>query len=176
MLVWEPVIPQLLAWHQLTPMIAVIFRGNAEKGYKIWKDFQSLPIISVAPIRRPKLDESGKDYSFAQERELMMEKMRTVLRIAATSQHSDLCMGAFGVGPGFRNPVGQVASMWRHILFSEAEFQGAFSNIVFAIESPGGVSPKSGLTDFEVFSREFSPGNIVKTSWRTSSSSSPSGD
>ena len=150
----------------------MIFRSGADRAYKVWKDFQSLPVISVAPIRRPKLDESGKEYSFDQERELMMEKMRTVLRIAAASQHSNLCMGAFGVGPGFRNPVAQVASMWRDILFSEKEFQGVFNNIVFAIESSGGASPGSGLTDFDIFQREFDPGNIVKTSWRKSPSSS----
>lgn len=144
----------------------MIFRSGADKGYKIWKDFKSLPIISVAPVRRPKLDESGTEYSFEQERELMKEKMRTVLRIAAKSQHSQLCMGAFGVGPGFRNPVTQVATMWRDILFSETEFQGAFSNIVFAIESSGGSSPKNQMTDLEVFRAEFDPANIVKTSWR----------
>ena len=153
----------------------MIFRSGADKGYKVWKDFQSLPIISVSPIRRPKLDESGNEYSFEQEKELMMEKMRTVLRIAATSQHVDLCIGAFGVGPGFRNPVAQVASMWRDILFSEREFQGVFANIVFAIESSGGASPKSGLSDFEIFQREFHPDNIVKTSWRTSSKSPSAG-
>ena len=81
----------------------------------------------------------------------MKEKMRTVLRIAAVSQHPDLCMGAFGVGPGFRNPVAQVASMWRDILFSEEEFQGAFANIVFAIESSPSCSPKGSSTDLEVF-------------------------
>ena len=104
----------------------------------------------------------------------MKEKMRTVLRIAAISQHSDLCMGAFGVGPGFRNPVAQVASMWRDILFSEPEFQGVFANIVFAIESSGSASTEGGLTDFAIFEKEFDPGNIVKTSWRTSPNSSTS--
>lgn len=105
----------------------------------------------------------------------MKEKMRTVLRIAAISQHSNLCIGAFGVGPGFRNPVAQVASMWRDILFSEKEFQGVFANIVFAIESSGGASPTTGHTDFDVFQKEFDPSNIVKTAWRTFSSASNGG-
>ena len=120
----------------------------------------------MAPIRRPKLDESGMDYSFDQERDLMKEKMRTVLRIAAARHHYDLCMGAFGVGPGFRNPAPQVAFMWREILFSESEFQGVFSNVVFAIESATSGTSKDGLTDHEIFKREFDPSNIVKTSYR----------
>ena len=96
----------------------------------------------------------------------MKEKMRTVLRIAAASQHPDLCMGAFGAGPGFRNPVAQVASMWRDILFSEEEFQGVFANIVFAIESSAGSSPKGSSNDLEIFEKEFHPSNIVKTAYR----------
>lgn len=104
-----------------------------------------------------------------------MEKMRTILRIAANSQHSDLCMGAFGVGPGFRNPSAQVASMWRDILFTEDEFQGVFGNIVFAIEGSGSASPKGGLTDYEIFQDEFHPDNIVRTTWRTSPNSSTNG-
>ena len=78
-----------------------------------------LPVISVAPVRRPKLDESGTKYSFSQEKELMREKMRTVLRLASYCGHTSICIGAFGVGPIFRNPVGEVARMWRKLLFEE---------------------------------------------------------
>ena len=145
---------------------AVVFRSGPEKGYNVWSDFKSLPIISVAPIRRPKLDEAGTEYSFDQERELMKEKMRTVLRIAAAAQHPDVCMGAFGAGPGFRNPVAQIAAMWKDILFSEPEFEGAFANIVFAIQSSGGSSPTGGPAELEVFEKEFHPSNIVKTTFR----------
>lgn len=144
----------------------MVFRSGPDKGYQIWKEFKALPIISVAPIRRPKLDESGVDYSFSQERELMKEKMRTVLRIAAARQHVDLCIGAFGVGFGFRNPAKQVACMWRELLFGEQEFQGAFSNIVFALESTACGSSKGTMSDFEIFRKEFDPSNTHKTSYR----------
>ena len=145
----------------------MVFRANAEKGYSVWKEFRSLPVISVAPIRRPKLDDSGLRYSFEQERELMKDKMRAILRIAIARQHQDLCMGAFGVGYGFKNPPGQVAKMWRELLFSEKEFQGHFSNVVFAIESTAAASPsKSLLTDIEIFKEEFDPSNIIQTSYR----------
>lgn len=142
-------------------MHAVVFRSRAENGYTIWKEFKPLPIISVAPIRRPKLDDTGSNYSFDQEKELMKEKMRMVLRIAAIQQHRDLCMGAFGVGPGFRNPVTQVASMWRELLFSEEEFKGLFTNVVFAIECTTNTNSKGGLSDHDVFKREFDPSIVV---------------
>lgn len=96
----------------------------------------------------------------------MKEKMRAVLRIAAAHNHRDLCMGAFGVGPGFRNPVTQVATMWRELLFSEEEFKGTFRNVVFAIESSTAAATtptttKGGLSDYEVFKREFDPSIVV---------------
>ena len=138
-----------------------MFRSRAEAGYSVWKSFKSIPVISVAPIRRPKLDDTGSNYSFEQEKELMKEKMRMVLRIAAAQNHSDLCMGAFGVGPGFRNPVRQVAAMWRDILFSEDEFKNAFSNIVFAIENTSNGSAKGGPSDHDIFKREFDPSIVV---------------
>ncbi|KAI4164201.1 MAG: hypothetical protein LQ342_002165 [Letrouitia transgressa] len=154
--------------HYPIPTTGGLYSPQVDDGYVAWKNFKILPVISVAPIRRPKLDETGADYSFDQERDLMKEKMRNVLRIAAAHRHSDLCMGAFGVGPGFRNPAFQVASMWRDLLFSEREFQGAFTNVVFAVESAAGSTSKDGHTDYEIFKRMFDPSNIVKTSFRQS--------
>lgn len=87
--------------------------------------------------------------------------MRMVLRIAARHGHSDMCMGAFGVGPGFRNPVRQVAAMWRDLLFGEEEFKNAFNNIVFAIENTMTGISKGAFSDHEIFKREFDPSIVV---------------
>ncbi|KAL8649466.1 MAG: hypothetical protein Q9226_005569 [Calogaya cf. arnoldii] len=144
----------------------VIFRSGADDGYVPWSRFKSLPVISICPIKRPKLLESGTEYSFAEERNIMKEKMRSILRIAAIHNHVDLCMGAFGVGPGFRNPPALIASMWRNVLFEEPEFHGVFSNVVFAIETGAESSSQDGPTDHDIFKKEFDPSNIVKTSYR----------
>ncbi|MCJ1310003.1 hypothetical protein MMC25_003664 [Agyrium rufum] len=140
-----------------------IFRSGPELGYAVWQKPKWLPVISVAPVRRPKLDESGRDYSFAEEKELMKDKMRVVLRIAARWQHRDLCIGSFGAGSHFRNPVKQVADMWRDLLFVEKEFQGLFSNVVFAIEDSQEPTSSVGPTDFEVFQKAFDPTIVFKT-------------
>ncbi|KAI9772062.1 MAG: hypothetical protein M1840_001350 [Geoglossum simile] len=143
----------------------VVFRDGPDR-YQVWKEFKSLPVISVAPVRRPKLDESGTRYSFDQEKELMKEKIRTVLRIAAANHHRELCVGAFGVGPGFRNPVTEITAMWQDVLFSEGEFSGAFSNIVFAVESSQTGNAKGGVTDYEVFRTQFSPTILFQSTYR----------
>ena len=144
----------------------VVFRSGADKGYNVWPEFAWLPVISVAPVRRPKLDGTGADYSFEAEKEYMKEKIRVVLRVAAAWNHRDLCVGTFGAGPGFRNPIRQLASMWKGILYSEEEFQGAFSNICFAIERNIASGATGESTDYEVFKEEFDPSNVCKTTYR----------
>jgi uncharacterized protein (TIGR02452 family) len=95
----------------------------------------------------------------------MKDKIRAVLRIAAHNQFKELCLGAFGVGYQFRNPVVEVASMWKEILFTELEFQGVFKNIVFAIESSQTGNAKGGLSDYDVFKAEFDPSNVFHTAY-----------
>ncbi|OBT54728.1 hypothetical protein VE04_03974 [Pseudogymnoascus sp. 24MN13] len=118
----------------------VIFRSGPDR-YQLWQKFKTLPVISVPPVRRPKLDPTGLKYSFEQEKELMREKMRTVLRMAVWWGYSDLALGAFGCGPVFRNPTREVATMWRDLLYFDAEFRGHFSNVVFAFDPLDGTNP-----------------------------------
>ncbi|KAI9850405.1 MAG: hypothetical protein M1838_005738 [Thelocarpon superellum] len=140
----------------------VVFRSGPEY-YEVWSEFKPIPVISVSPVRRPKLDASGDRYAFEQEKELMQEKIRTILRLAARHRHKDLCLGAFGVGPHFRNPVGQVAIMWREVLFDEPEFSGVFANVVFGIEKGQVSGSNDSPTDFDVFKHEFNPSRILRT-------------
>lgn len=128
----------------------------------MWSEFKSVPVISVAPIRRPKLDEGGKHYSFSQEQDLMLEKMRAVLRMAAMFGHTDIVMGAFGVGHVFRNPPREVARMWRALLFHDPEFCGVFSNVVFAVQKGQPGNGKSGVHEHDVFLEEFDPSKVYE--------------
>ncbi|KAF2096529.1 hypothetical protein NA57DRAFT_58438 [Rhizodiscina lignyota] len=146
----------------------VIFRDGPDH-YQAWNqtDWKSLPVISVAPVRRPKLDESGKRYSFSQERELMLEKMRTVLRITAMYEHASVVLGAFGVGHIFRNPPREVARMWKQLLFHEEEFSGVFANVVFAIQTNQPGNGRAGSTEYEVFQEEFDPSKIFESKYVT---------
>jgi len=140
----------------------VVYRSGHEKDYALWrdKDWTAVSVVSVACVRRPKVDESGMKYSFIEERELQREKMKTVLRIAARMGHVNLVLGGFGSCPpgtgdgnspspggtggagssgagsgngGYRNPIRDVCRLWRDLLFEDPEFEGYFSNVVFAI-------------------------------------------
>lgn len=91
----------------------------------------------------------------------MCEKMRAVLRIASYCGHRNLVLGAFGLGPIFRNPATEVARMWRKLLFEDDEFYGVFQDIVFAIDSTMVGPPGKGCaSDLDIFRREFDPSSI----------------
>lgn len=132
--------------------------------YATFQEIEKLPVISVAPVRGPRLNEAGSSYSFEQEKELMKEKMRTVLRIAAYCEHKNLVIGAFGLGPIFRNPAREVAKMWRTLLYEEEEFRGVFTDVVFAIDSNMvGPAAKTGVSDVDIFREELDPSTIFPT-------------
>lgn len=129
-----------------------------------FQEIEKLPVISVAPVRGPRLDETGSSYSFEQEKELMKDKMRTVLRIAAYCGHRSLVIGAFGLGPIFRNPGREVAKMWRKLLYDDEEFRGVFTDVVFAIDSNMvGPPAKAGVSDVDIFREELDPSTIFPT-------------
>lgn len=128
-----------------------------------------IPVISVPPVRRPKTDASGKKYSFDAEKDMMRDKIRTALRVAIHYRHTDICLGAYGCGPIFRNPTKEVAKMFRDALFYEDEFRGQFDNVVFAFETnpPGSPSSSSSSStnarkDIDVFKEVFDPIKIHK--------------
>jgi hypothetical protein len=140
-----------------------------------------LPIISVCPVKRPKLDSSGKKYSFKQEKELMRDKICTALRIAVYYGYPNLCIGSFGLGPGFRNPPEEVATMWKDAFLKDSEFVGHFHDVVFAFEpecatsssgssktsasksaskSSSSKSASSSSRDIDIFRDVFNPSKI----------------
>jgi len=146
----------------------VIFRDGEKGSYRPYEQYQDIPVISVAPIRGPRLDVSGSDYSFPEERELMESKMKAILRTAAWASIPRLCIAAFGIGPVFKNPARVTALMWKQLLFHDQEFYGAFEDIVFAIDTSSSSSSKTTQADLDAYRDVFHPSNVLPTQYRTS--------
>jgi len=110
-----------------------------------------LPVVScinIAALRRPAL--ANKNYARDQDSDWMRKKMRVTLRLAARKGHSRLVLGAFGCG-AFRNPVEEVAAMWKQVLGEDEFSHGWWEEIVFAVlwkDVPG----QKG--NFEIFREE----------------------
>ena len=113
-----------------------------------------LSFISVAAIRGPAITKTlaGEErYKHAGDRDLMKEKIRVVLRIAAATRHRRLVLGALGCG-AFGNPRVEVARCWREV-FEEQEFRGGWwETVVFAVMEEGGKWDGDG--NFGVFWRD----------------------
>lgn len=94
-----------------------------------------ISVISVAAICQPptvKNTNGQQRYASSADAALMQEKMKVILRIAATNGHRQLVLGALGCG-AFGNPKEEVAGMWKAVL-SEPEFAGGWwQDIVFAV-------------------------------------------
>ena len=85
--------------------------------------------------------------------EIMRNKIRTIYRIAASTGHDSIVLGAFGCG-AFRLPCATVASIFKEVL-QEEEFNGQFKAIRFAILDKDGPNGK-----FAPFYEMFNPNSV----------------
>lgn len=137
----------------------VVIRKSLNDGHKLLDltkpdELPIVSVISIAAICQPELMTEGSlpKYRDVKDRDLMKEKMRIILRIAAFNGHRRLVLGAFGCG-AFLNPRDEVADCWAEIL-SESEFQGGWwESIVFGVMDDLGEG-KHGDGNFGVFYRK----------------------
>ena len=123
-----------------SPRVLVI-RESMKDGHGLMdmtepKNLPVISVISVAAVCQPrtKTDHRGgrQRYASGADARLMEEKMRVILRTAASNGHRQIVLGAFGCG-AFGNPKEEVAGMWKSVL-SEPEFAGGWwQDIQFAV-------------------------------------------
>lgn len=122
----------------------LIIRESMKDGHdlldcRVPQDLKVISVVSVAAIDRPLLarDPTGAEtYRRQNDRHLMEEKIRIILRIAIRNQHRQIVLGAFGCG-AFANPNQEVANMFRSVL-TEPEFSGGWwKDVVFAVLDMG---------------------------------------
>jgi uncharacterized protein (TIGR02452 family) len=113
----------------------VVCRGPHDRYQKLptWYD---LPVVSVPPTRWPKLKENGTKYSFAQERDMIRDKIRGALRICLYNGYQSVVIGDFGLGNGHRNPPREMAEIWRDVFLFDPVLRGQFHYVVFAFDDP----------------------------------------
>ncbi|KAF2466847.1 uncharacterized protein BDR25DRAFT_306041 [Lindgomyces ingoldianus] len=141
-----------------SPLVLLIREAMSRGHGLIWPDTpaQNLPVtavITMAALRRPELTRDGT-YRYAQDKDMMKNKIRVILRVAVHQGHSKLVLGALGCG-AFGNPPREVAQCFLEV-FQEHEFQGGWwEDVVFAIldnarKEQGG---KDGVGNFGFFYR-----------------------
>ncbi|KAK0747272.1 hypothetical protein B0T21DRAFT_279761 [Apiosordaria backusii] len=120
----------------LSPSV-VVFRGAHDKYEELpMEQWQPLPVVSVRPTRWPRLTQNGTKYSFAEEREMVKEKMRGALRICASNNYSIVVIGNFGLGNNYRNPPQELAELWREVCLYDPDLRGRIRCVSFVFEDP----------------------------------------
>ncbi|KAM7196554.1 DUF2263 domain containing protein [Rhypophila sp. PSN 637] len=91
---------------------------------------------SPPPLGGPGLPPNKQMFKHNRERNLTKDKMRLVLRKAASKGHTSIVLGALGCG-AFGNPPEDVANCWLEVL-REDEFSGNWwEEVVFAVLDSG---------------------------------------
>ena len=108
-----------------------VFRGLEEDGYPYLKEPFITNFVAVAALNRRAVN--GDHYVDPSERQKMVNKIRTILGIAAKNNHKVLILGAFGCG-AFHNPALEVARIFKEELESET-FKNRFEKVIFSIKS-----------------------------------------
>jgi uncharacterized protein (TIGR02452 family) len=133
----------------------VVFKSSEAENYLLYKTPQTISMVAVAAIRRPKLitTESGFKYS-DQDRQVMVNKVQIILNAAAKFNHDCVILSAFGCG-AFKNPPEEVAGIFKQVLDSPLFF-GVFSRVVFAIfNDHNSFHQYSPMGNAEPFARAF---------------------
>jgi len=110
------------------------------------EEVESLPTFGVLTVAAQNVVFEGRF-----EEDLLYEKVRTILHMAAVNGHDTLVLGAFGCGY-FRNPTHVVAEAFRQLLFGE--FAAAFSRVIFAIPDRHGRNLSEFTSRFPLISVE----------------------
>ncbi|KAK4231994.1 hypothetical protein QBC38DRAFT_179389 [Podospora fimiseda] len=158
----------------LSPNV-VVFRGPHDKYEKLPEEqWQCLPVISVPPPRWPKLTSGGTKYSFADERELVKDKLRVALSIVAYAQYDSVVIGDFGLGNGYRNPPKELAELWREVLLYDPNLRGRFNHVMFVFEDPYQCTEQLILDDIAKKAKSGSGSSSSRSKSKSSSSGSSS--
>ncbi len=166
----------------VTPLLAptinrcpVVFRGPHDKYEKLpEQQWRALPVVSVPPPRWPKLTQNGTKYSFADEREMVKEKLRGALRICAYNNYSTVVIGDFGLGNGYRNPPQELAELWREVCLYDPDLRGRIRCVAFVFEDAAQSTTQLIQDDIAKKSKGSSSGSSSRSKSKGSSSSSSS--
>ncbi|KAI0532713.1 hypothetical protein GGR58DRAFT_153359 [Xylaria digitata] len=115
--------PDVLVFRSVSPLLSAPLSdtrtekggmgGEDEKDLLPKKDRWFIDVASAAMLRLP--DTEDGRYTSATDRELVVRKMRAVLRVFAARGCSRIVLGAWGCG-AYGNPISEIAEAWRRAL------------------------------------------------------------
>lgn len=143
----------------------LVFRRWDDAATEIAKaDRFFVDVVSAGMLRFPDLDGDdgeAKTYAEQKDRELVVMKMRAVMRMCRTKGAEKVVLGAWGCG-AYGNPVGEVAAAWSKVLLGR---KGKGKGQAGATESWNGLEVVFAIKDAKMaqrFATAFGPGIDVE--------------
>lgn len=158
-----------------TPDVLVFRQWDSEATELPKKDWFFVDVVSAAMLRFPDL-EAGEEGGYAEQkdRELVVGKMRAVMRILRSKGAEKVVLGAWGCG-GYGNPVGEIAGAWRRVLLGR---KGKGGDGMTGGESWDGLEVVFAVKDAKMaasFAESFGPGIEVEEADSSDEESEPAG-
>ncbi|KAL0263646.1 hypothetical protein SLS55_002627 [Diplodia seriata] len=98
----------------------LVFRTSDDEAAELDKKERFfIDVVSAGMLRFPDVEgEEGEEkmYANGKERDLVVQKMKAVMRILKAKGADKVVLGAWGCG-AYGNPVGEVARAWKKVLF-----------------------------------------------------------
>ncbi|KAK8122965.1 hypothetical protein PG984_011635 [Apiospora sp. TS-2023a] len=130
----------------------LVFRDDAGDDLEK-KDRWFVDCVSAGMLRFPDIsvnEDTGRgSYILGKDKELVLDKMRSVMRIFQAKNIKKVVLGAWGCG-AYGNPVGDIAAAWKRVLLgntnikqargknkSKGETWHGIETVAFAIKDPG---------------------------------------
>jgi uncharacterized protein (TIGR02452 family) len=101
-----------------TPDVLVFRRWDEAAAELPKADRFFVDVVSAAMLRFPDLEDGDGDekvYAEQKDREMVVRKMRAVLRMLRSKGAQKVVLGAWGCG-AYGNPVGEIAAAWSRVL------------------------------------------------------------
>jgi uncharacterized protein (TIGR02452 family) len=157
--------------------------GELPKAERFYVD-----VVSSGMLRFPDLEDVGaagegggegeeRRYAEQKDRELVLRKMRAVLRMVRGKGVDRVVLGAWGCG-AYGNPVGEVAAAWRRVLLGKGKGRGG-TGLGAGSESWEGLEVVFAIKDVKLaerFAAAFGEGIEVEEVQSGEAQSSESGD
>ncbi|KAH7047473.1 hypothetical protein B0J12DRAFT_123679 [Macrophomina phaseolina] len=148
-----------------TPDVLVFRTWDDEASDLDKKDRFFIDVISAGMLRFPDVEGGeGEEtkYANAKDRELVLRKMRAVMRILRLKGINKVVLGAWGCG-AYGNPIGEIARAWRAVLFGTESKKKAKSGCRNLSEGEGwdGLEIVFSIKDLRMaraFATAFGPG------------------
>lgn len=130
-----------------------MFKGPHDRyEHRPQSEWRELPVVSVVPVRWPKLRANGTAYSFEDEYNMAKAKLRAALTICVYNDIRSVVIGDFGLG-SYRNPPQAMAEMWRDVLLWDPSLRGRIENVAFVFDDRSQSTVKIILDDVAKKSR-----------------------